>query len=179
MPSDKDSCRACNNTETEPTNVSSAAPTDSKCEALLCPHGNPWCQNRACRNPNCGVGKRARKTKVTAPRESDATSTLRAMTPASAATTGPLQMRSAKRYPLSYPRRHVCAGDGENTKECGMRICEFHNYDPKGCRKGAAGTCPLSHRFCHFCYAEGHRALECEAQLAADARVLEAMAVKE
>ena len=114
-------------------------------------------------------------------------------------------MRSAQRYPLSYPRRYVdtalpakdeagpAAGTSigrqgqqqqqqEQEEESGggggtrwRRICEFHNFDPAGCRKGADGRCELDHTSCHFCGVVGHRALECAEQLAADVAVLEAM----
>ncbi len=141
-------------------------------DMIVCPNGNPACENATCRNPNCGVGKRASKKKaqqVVQARVTSASSTVQqpAILP------GSLRMRSAQRYPLSYPRRYVHTSDG--VQESKLRICEFHNYDPSGCRKGAAGDCPLSHQFCHFCGVEGHRAIVCEAQLAADARVLAAM----
>jgi hypothetical protein len=137
--------------------------------ALICPNGNHACQNATCRNPNCGVGKRAgKKVQVVKAKAKSASSTIQQPS----ATLGPLRMRSAQRYPLSYPRRYVHSDGAEESQ---LRICEFHNYDPSGCRKGAAGDCPLSHRFCHFCGEEGHRALVCEAQLATDSRVLAAM----
>lgn len=149
---------------------------------VVCPNGNPACLDRICRNPNCGVGKRGnKKAQAAKPRAAKQPAAA-----AASATGGPLRMRSAQRYPLSYPRRYhregnqTEAGTGvEEDGQEGTRICEFHNYAPSGCRKGAVGQCPLSHSCCHFCGVVGHRALECEAQLEADARVLTAMALAE
>lgn len=138
----------------------------------VCPQGNRACLDPTCRNPNCGIGKRGKKSKAQAAK-ARAPSQL-SKPPRTSMSLGmaePPQMRSTRRYPLSYPRRFVRAGDGKDE----IRICEFHNYDPVGCRKNAAGHCPLSHRFCHFCSEEGHRALECEVQLATDARAVAAM----
>eukprot|EP01045_Picozoa_sp_COSAG04_P026242 COSAG04_NODE_3606_length_2676_cov_1.369810_4_plen_412_part_00 len=143
------------------------------------------------------------------------TAVLAAQPPDEGAEGGPLRMRSARRYPLNYPRRYAptllptaapdrSAGEGpterqaepeqagqdaepaaarrqqqqQGVQEGGVRICEFHNYDPAGCKKGARGACELDHAHCHFCGAEGHRALECPEQLATDAAVLAAMLLR-
>ena len=138
---------------------------------------------------------------------------LAAQPPDEGAGGGPLRMRSARRYPLNYPRRYAPApvpaaapdrpaGEGpterqaepeqagqeaepaaasrqqQGGEEGGVRICEFHNYDPAGCKKGARGACELDHTHCHFCGAEGHRALECPEQLATDAAVMAAMLLR-
>lgn len=161
-------------------------------EEVVCPNGNPACLDQSCRNPNCGVGKRGNKKAQQAAKAKAAQG--EAKQGAGAAMDGPLRMRSAQRYPLSYPRRYYRAGNqteeaghcarvdasdtaglDEGGEKDGLRICEFHNYDPQGCRKGSAGQCSLSHECCHFCGVVGHRALECEEQLAADAKVLAAM----
>jgi hypothetical protein len=100
---------------------------------------------------------------------------------AGAAAGSPLRMRSAKRYPLSYPRRYAAAGqaatDREEEAEETQRLCEFHNYDAAGCKRRERGECVFNHRNCHFCGGEGHRALECAEQLRLDALVVSAMQI--
>lgn len=75
--------------------------------AAVCPNGNPACQSPACRNPNCGVGKRGSSKKQAQAAAAPAGAALGAVRQSINAGTAPLQMRSAQRYPLSYPRRYV------------------------------------------------------------------------
>jgi hypothetical protein len=43
-------------------------------------------------------------------------------------------------------------------------ICRYHNYDPKGCKRGE--NCQYDHEHCHFCLRKGHRAVECSGETA-------------
>jgi len=51
-------------------------------------------------------------------------------------------------HPQQYPLK---------TREDGLPICRFHNYDI--CKKKE--DCPYDHTMCHFCLMLGHRARDC------------------
>jgi hypothetical protein len=74
----------------------------------------------------------------------------------------------------------------------GARVCEFHNYDPDGCRRGTGrsphtpisgqieprahrrgreGHCAYDHSLCHFCLVVGHVARDCAENNGLDAAV--------